>query len=81
MSGPLTPLTTTFLGLDAFGGVPFGSASPSMFQLVAQVNPLLTVTGKPLVELKIPETCHHPTIALSNGLAFPTNLCPLPNGS
>src|ERR1700733_13634632 len=55
MSGPLTPSTTTFLGLDATGGGPFGSASPSMFQLVAQVKPLSMGMGKPLVTRNMPE--------------------------
>src|ERR1022692_5237936 len=75
MSGPMpTPLTMAFLGLDATGGGPFGSASPSMFQLVAQVKPLSIVIGKPLVQRNTPETCHPPIKALSTGPAFPARL-------
>jgi hypothetical protein len=74
MSGPPTPLTMTFLGLDATGAGPFGSASPSMFQLVAQVNPLSIVIGKPLVQRNIPETCQPPIKALSTGFALPASV-------
>jgi hypothetical protein len=71
MSGPMpTPLTMAFLGLDALGLGPFGTASPSMFQLVAQVKPLSSVIGKPLVQRKMPETCHPPIKASSSGPAF-----------
>src|SRR5215469_7461094 len=69
------------LGLDATGGGPFGIASPSMFQFVAQVYPLSTVIGKPLVQRKTPETFQPPSTAFSTGFELPINRWPLPKGS
>src|SRR5215831_441362 len=65
ISGPDTPFTTTFLGFDARGDGPFGMASPSMFQFVAQVKPLSIVIGKPLVQRTMPDTFQPPITALS----------------
>src|ERR1700756_1733299 len=81
MLGPTSsPLTNACLGLDAFGAGPFGMASPSMFQFVAQVNPLSIVMGKPLVQRKMPDTFQSPIKALSTGLMLSMKLWPLPTG-
>src|SRR6266850_8426912 len=70
-----------FLCTPVAGKAPSGTALPPSCQLVDQVAPLKTPTGKPVVQRYIPEICQPPSNASAAACTLLPKRFPRPKGN